>query len=161
VCIYILAMVAANLIVWWLGPWVSPINAFFLIGLDLTMRDVLHEQLQRAQLAAVIAVGGIVTLLINPAAARIAIASAVAFMLAAISDWIVYAWLRRRPWLVRSNGSNIAGAAIDSVAFPTLAFGVFLPEIIALQFLAKVGGGAVWSLLTRPFVRACINADGP
>ncbi len=150
--VYVAAMVVANLLVWWLGPWFSPINSFVLIGLDLTMRDVMHERLSRAQLAAVIVVGGFITWAVNPAAAHIAIASAVAFITAALADWLVYGLLRSRPWLIRANGSNVVGAAVDSVIFPTLAFGSFLPAIIALQFVAKVAGGAIWSVLMRPII---------
>lgn len=148
--IYVAAMVAANLLVWWLGPWFSPVNAFFLIGLDLTLRDVLHERFRPWQLAGIICVGGLITWGINPSAAHIALASAVSFVVAAVADWLAYSALRNRPWLVRSNGSNVVGAAVDSVLFPTLAFGTFLPAIIALQFAAKVGGGAVWSLIIKP-----------
>lgn len=147
IAIYVAAMVTANLLVWWLGPWFSPINAFVLIGLDLTMRDVLHERLTRLELAMVIAIGGAITWLVNPAAKNIAIASAVAFTLAALADWFAYSLLRGRPWLVRANGSNVVGAAVDSIVFPTLAFGAFLPAIIALQFAAKVGGGGIWALV--------------
>jgi hypothetical protein len=39
---------------------------------------------------------------------------------------------------------------VDSLIFPTLAFGVLMPHIVALQFAAKVAGGAIWaSLLQR------------
>src|SRR5262245_58050447 len=151
--IYVLAMVTANVLVWWLGPWFAPINSFVLIGLDLTLRDVMHERFTRLQLAGVIGVGGLITWAINPAAAQIAVASATAFILAALADWATYSALRRHPWLIRSNGSNVVGAAVDSVVFPTLAFGAFMPAIIGLQFLAKVGGGAIWSLLMRPWVQ--------
>jgi uncharacterized PurR-regulated membrane protein YhhQ (DUF165 family) len=144
--IYVAAMVTANLLVWWLGPWFSPVNAFVLIGLDLTLRDIMHERLSRSALMGVIVAGGIITWLVNPAARWIAIASAVAFVAAALADWAVYSGLRSRPWLVRSNGSNVVGALVDSVLFPTIAFGAFMPAIIALQFAAKVGGGAIWSL---------------
>jgi hypothetical protein len=150
VAIYIVAMVTANLLVWWLGPWFSPINSFLLIGLDLTLRDVMHERFSRWQLAGVICVGGVLTWVLNPGAAHIAIASASAFLAAAAADWAVYQAMRSRPWLVRSNVSNVAGAAVDSVLFPTIAFGVFMPHIIAMQFLAKVCGGAVWSFIMRP-----------
>jgi queuosine precursor transporter len=153
IAIYIAAMVTANLLVWWLGPWFSPINAFVLIGLDLTMRDVLHERLDRWQLAAVVLAGGAITWGVNPAASMIAIASATAFIAAAVADWLVYAALRSYPWLMRSNASNAVGAAVDSVLFPTIAFGTFMPAIIGLQFLAKVGGGAVWSLAMAPMLR--------
>jgi hypothetical protein len=160
--IYIAAMVTANLLVWWLGPWFSPINAFVLIGLDLTMRDVMHERLTRVQLAAVVIVGGFLTWALNPAARMIAIASASAFILAALADWFTYSLLQGKPWLVRANGSNVVGAAVDSIIFPTLAFGVFLPAIIALQFAAKVAGGAIWSLVMRPLIyKPLKSADNP
>ncbi len=152
VVVYVAAMVAANSLVWWLGPWFSPANAFLLIGLDLTLRDVMHERLTRWQLAGVILTGGAITWLVNPAAKWIAIASATAFVAAALVDWAVYAALRSKPWLVRSNASNVAGAAIDSILFPTIAFGAFMPAIIALQFVAKVVGGAIWSVIVRPLL---------
>jgi hypothetical protein len=146
---YILAMVTANMLVWWLGPWFSPFNSFLLIGLDLTLRDVMHDRLTRWQMLGVILVGGFITWAVNPAAAKIAIASATAFGISALADWLVYTYLRSKPWLVRSNGSNVVGAAVDSLIFPTLAFGSFMPHIVALQFAAKVSGGAVWSFLLR------------
>lgn len=147
--IYIAALVLANLLVAWLGPWFSPINAFVLIGLDLSLRDKLHEQWQNDRLllkmGGLIAVASLVSYLLNPAAGSIALASFVAFALAMITDTIVYHYLRNKPWIIRSNGSNVAGAAVDSITFPTIAFGGLMPEIVALQFFAKVFGGSVWS----------------
>jgi hypothetical protein len=35
-----------------------------------------------------------------------------------------------------------------------MAFGVFLPEIISLQFVAKVAGGAVWCFVARDYPAA-------
>lgn len=147
VAVYILAMVTANLLVWWLGKWYSPFIAFLLIGLDLTLRDVMHDRLSRWHLLGVILAGGAITWAVNPAAAHIAIASATAFTLSAAADWLAYTYLRHKPWMVRSNGSNIVGAAVDSVIFPALAFGSL--SVSPLQFAAKVGGGAVWSWLLR------------
>ena len=149
VLLYVLAMVSANLIVWKLGKWASPFIAFVLIGFDLTMRDVLHERLTRLQMLAVICVGGLITYFANPSAQMIAVASASAFGLAALADWTVYTVMHKRQWMVRSNVSNVAGAAVDSLVFPTIAFGMLLPQIVLLQFAAKVGGGFVWSLLLR------------
>ena len=153
--IYIAALVAANLLVAWLGPWFSPINAFFLIGLDLSLRDKLHDAWQGRQLAlkmgGLVVAAGLVSYLLNPATGKIAMASIIAFVCAMTVDAVTYQLLRKRSWIQRTNGSNMAGAATDSLLFPTIAFGGLLPHIVAMQFLAKVAGGAVWSvLLNRP-----------
>jgi queuosine precursor transporter len=151
VALYLVAIVAANLAVAAFGPAVTPLTAFLLIGLDLTTRDVLHDRwhgrVLPARMALLIATGSLASWLINPAAGRIALASAMAFALAATTDALAYHLARRRPWLQRANTSNLAGALVDSIAFPTLAFGALLPGIVALQFAAKVTGGLVWSLL--------------
>ena len=44
-------------------------------------------------------------------------------------------------------GSNVFGALVDSLVFPTIAFGGFLPWITLGQFAAKVAGGFLWSLV--------------
>ena len=151
--IYIAALVVANLLVAWLGPWFSPINAFVLIGLDLSLRDKLHEQWQNDRLilkmGGLIIVASVVSYLLNPTAGTIALASFVAFALSMIADSIAYHFLRHKSWVIRSNGSNIAGAAVDSIAFPTIAFGGLMLEIVALQFIAKIMGGGVWSYLLK------------
>lgn len=151
VALYIAAIVAANLTVAAFGPWVSPINAFLLIGLDLALRDRLHEQWRGRHLwprmLALIAVAGAVSWLLNPAAGKIALASVVAFCAAGLVDTLVYQMLAGRPYLQRSNGSNVAAALTDSLIFPTLAFGGLMPGIVALQFAAKTLGGGLWSLI--------------
>lgn len=153
IAIYIAALVAANLLVAWLGPWFSPINSLVLIGLDLSLRDKLHDAWQGKGLAwrivALIAAAGAISYLLNPAAGMIAVASVVAFCAAMAADSIAYQALRRYGWFTRANGSNMAGAIVDSIIFPTLAFGGFVPERVAMQFVAKVAGGAVWSFLLR------------
>jgi len=144
IVIYAAAMILANLSVAHWGPVVSPINAFVLIGLDLALRDWLHFRLKVWQMLALIAGTGALTYMLNPAAGMIAIASSVAFTAAALVDWATFLKLRGS-WLYRSNGSNVAGAAVDSLLFPTLAFGALMPGIVLAQFVAKVAGGAVWS----------------
>ena len=141
---YAAAMILANLSVAAFGPWVSPINAFVLIGLDLALRDWLHVRLRVWQMGALIAGTGALTYALNPAAGMIAIASSAAFTAAAVVDWATFARLRGS-WMFRANGSNVAGAAVDSLVFPTLAFGALMPQIVIAQFAAKVAGGAVWA----------------
>lgn len=153
VFIYAAAMTMANLSVATWGPWVSPINAFVLIGLDLALRDWLHVRLKAWQMGALIACTGLLTYALNPAAGAIAVASACAFSAAALVDWATFTKLRGS-WMFRANGSNVAGAAVDSIIFPTLAFGVLMPHIVALQFVAKVAGGAIWTFLLRKSIAA-------
>lgn len=148
---YAAAMTIANLSVATFGPSVTPINAFVLIGLDLALRDWLHVRLKVWQMGLLIAATGALTYVLNPAAGQIAIASACAFTAAALGDWGAFARLRGS-WMFRANGSNVVGAAVDSLLFPTIAFGALMPHIVAMQFVAKVAGGAVWAwLLNKRF----------
>ena len=148
IVVYILAMVAANFIVAALGPKVSPILAFVFIGLDLALRDWLHVRISRGQMALLIGGAALLSWVLNPAAGQIALASAVAFAAAALTDWLVFVRVRGS-WLFRANVSNTAGAAVDSLVFPTLAFGSLMPEIVVLQFVAKTLGGALWARLLK------------
>lgn len=152
ILIYAVAMTCANLSIAAFGPWVSPINAFFLIGLDLALRDWLHVRLRVWQMGALIAATGLLTYILNPSAQHIAIASAVSFAVAALTDWLTFTKLQGS-WLRRSMGSNVVGAAVDSLIFPTLAFGALMPVIVLMQFAAKVSGGAMWAALMNRFVR--------
>jgi queuosine precursor transporter len=153
VALYAAAMIAANLTVAAFGPVVTPINAFFLIGLDLTLRDYLHVKIKQHQMLSLIVATGCLTYVLNPAAGMIAVASAVSFTAAAFVDWSVF-FKMPGSWLKRANTSNVAGAAVDSLLFPTIAFGVLMPHIVAMQFVAKVVGGAVWAyLLNRSLIK--------
>lgn len=134
------------------GPSVSVLNAFLFIGLDLTARDKLHDSWRGRRLlpkmAILIAAGSVLSYILNRDAGQIALASFVAFAAAALVDTITYHLLRERARIVRMNGSNIPAAAVDSVVFPALAFGFpLLFGIMAAQFIAKVTGGFLWSLL--------------
>lgn len=141
---YAVAMIAANLLVATFGPSVTAINAFLLIGLDLTLRDWLHFRLKTWQMGGLIIGTGLITYGLNPASGMIAVASAMSFLSASIVDWAIFV-KTTGSWIKRANVSNTAGAAVDSLLFPTIAFGALMPEIVALQFVAKVSGGAVWS----------------
>lgn len=143
--IYVVAICAANLLVARYGPWVTPINAFFLVGLDMVLRDILHERYGIMRSLFLSAIAGIVSYAINPASGLIAVASMVAFIAAAFVNALVYQKLIDKPWLKKSNAGNVAAAAVDSVLFPLIAFGAFLPLIIVAQFLCKTAGGAIWS----------------
>jgi hypothetical protein len=155
VFIYLLAVVLANMLILWLGPQAAVITAFLFIGLDLSLRDKLHDQWHGNQLwwkmLALICGGSVISILLNWDALPIALASATAFLAAGVGDALVYAGLRKKRFMIRANGSNVAGSAIDSIVFPTMAFGVFMPEIVLGQFVAKCVGGFLWSLVLQKY----------
>lgn len=149
---YLAAIVAANLSIAWFGPSAAIANAFLFIALDLSSRDKLHEAWHGRELAwrmgALIASGSLLSWLVDGAAGPIALASFVAFAASATVDTLVYGALGRRPTLLKMNGSNLASAAVDSLVFPALAFGLpLLWPIVLGQFVAKVVGGALWSIV--------------
>lgn len=153
IALYLAAIVAANLIVAKFGPSATIIVAFLFIGLDITARDRLHETWRGRYLwikmAALIASGSVLSWLLNRDAGPIALASFVAFAASGAADALTYHALRDRAWMVKVNGSNVVSAALDSLIFPTLAFGALLPWIVLGQFAAKVAGGAVWALIVK------------
>lgn len=155
VAMYLSAITIANLLVSWYGPAVAIINAFLFIGLDLVARDRLHEAWAGRSLwprmLMLITAGGLLAYALG-GDPRISLASCVSFIAAGVADALTYHHLHRRGygWLARANGSNLAGAAVDSLVFPALAFGwPLLWPIVVGQFAAKVLGGAVWSVLLR------------
>lgn len=149
VVMYACAIVAANLFVVAFGPSVTPINAFFLIGMDLALRNWLNLRMRPIAMGALILGTGVLTYLLNPAAQQIAIASAIAFTCAALADWATFNTVTGA-WMKRNFAGNSVGAAIDSLVFPTLAFGSLMPLIVLAQFVAKVAGGTVWGYMMRP-----------
>lgn len=154
IVLYLVAIVAANLLVAAFGPSVTILNAFLFIGLDITARDGLHEAWRNEglwwKMLLLIATGSILSALLNRDATQIAVASFLAFAGAGIADTVVYHLLRDRARLLKINGSNVVSAAVDSVLFPALAFGFpLLIGVMIGQFVAKVAGGFVWSLVLR------------
>jgi len=151
IIMYLTAIVLANLSVAYFGVGATIINAFLFIGLDLTSRDKLHDAWKGNNLlikmGLLIASGSLLSWVMNKNAGMIAIASFVSFVIAGVIDTIVYHFLFNKSKMIKINGSNIFSALADSIVFPTIAFGVFMPIVILGQFIAKLTGGFVWSLL--------------
>lgn len=156
VAVWLAAIAGANLLAATYGPSITVATAFVLIGLDLSLRDHLHDAWDTGRrfggplvvkMLALIGAGGAISYAINADAGPIAVASMVAFSAAAAVDGAIYAAARYWPTLARMNTSNVAGAAVDSLLFPTLAFGGILWGVTAGQFAAKVAGGLVWSVV--------------
>lgn len=151
VALYLMAIVAANVTVALFGPEWSIVNAFLFIGLNLTSRDKLHDlwgSNVRRNMLFLILTGALLSALFG--AGRIALASAIAFGASELVDSIVYHKMKLSGSgkMRQVNGSNVAGALVDSIVFPLLAFG-WPPMLIIMagQFAAKTLGGALWSIV--------------
>lgn len=110
----------------------------YFAGLALAFRDVLHEAGGISWVLGTIAAGCALSFALGDG--RIALASAVAFLLAELLDLAVYAPLRRKAWRFAVAASNAVGAVVDSFVFLTLAgFGLTWSGVGG-QILVK----AVW-----------------
>lgn len=149
IAFYLVAVIAANLLLAHFGPWFAPINALVFIAFNLTSKDSLQRRWGLGwKMTALILAGSVLSVLFSLSAWRIAVASFAAFLLAGLGDAIVFERLKRRGWLWQVNGSNVVGAILDSVLFLVIAFG--WPPIwpaLVLQIVAKIFGGFVWSLI--------------
>jgi len=149
----IVVIVGSNLITAHFGPIASPFVAFFGIGLEFVLRDALHEKWHGKNLKiktlGLIFLGGIVTYILNHNAGMICVASVLAFSVALLVDAIVYEIVYRKPMLIKMNTSNVFSSLADSIIFPCVAFGHIMPLIIIGQFIAKVFGGFLWSIVIR------------
>ncbi len=145
---YLGAIVAANLIITFFEPTTTIVTAFIFIGLDLTVRDYLHEAWQGKglvwKMGLLIAAGSVISWILNKDAGPIALASFVAFGAAGVADAVTFHLLKGKKRFLKVNGSNVVSSGVDSLIFPTLAFGSLMPVIILGQFAAKVFGGAIW-----------------
>lgn len=155
VLVFLGAIVSANLVLYFLGPipW-AMVNGFFFIGLDFVIRDKLHEIWEThlwKRMLGLIFTGSAISVLFNVGALQIAIASFIAFLVAGLVDAVIYHALKHKKWLIKSNASNAGGSIADSILFPTIAFGAFMPEVILGQIASKFLGGVVWSIVISRF----------
>jgi uncharacterized PurR-regulated membrane protein YhhQ (DUF165 family) len=163
VFLYLGAAVLANVVISITGPiwWVVALVSAGMVGFDLTSRDKLHEYWHHKNLwvkmGALIFSGSLLSFLVSilssgaissSASLRVSTASFVAFAVAGIADALVYHLLFARAPLVKVNTSNVVSAVLDSLIFPTIAFGWPPPLlIVGIQFFSKVAGGFAWAYL--------------
>ena len=103
VVLYLAAIVLANILILLYNPdtvsmtWALVAEtgiSFFLIGLDLSIRDKLHDYWQNRNLwpkmVTLIVSGSLITIFFNLEALQIAFASCSAFLLAGLTDALIY-----------------------------------------------------------------------
>jgi len=134
-----------------IGPYIMPIVAFIFIGVDITLRDKIHERWARKglwwKMGFLICGGSLLSWVTYPEAGQVALASALAFCGAGIVDTFIYHIVRKKSRRAAIHTSNVGSAAIDSLIFPFVAFGILALPIIAMQFAAKVAGGSIFEVV--------------
>ena len=110
----------------------APAGVLF-AGLAFSLRDLVHEFAGRAGALIVICWGAFLSLITVDD--RLALASALAFLVSELLDLMIYDRLRRRSYWQAVALSNTAGAILDSCIFLSVAFGSL--EFLPGQILAK------------------------
>lgn len=127
------------------GPCLLPVgfgltapSGVLVVGASLVLRDMVHEAGGAKAALVAIGIGGVLSALF--AAPALLFASVLAFILAELADFAVYAPLRvRRLWLAVLL-SGIAGALVDSAVFLWVAFG-------SLDYIGGQTLGKLWMTL--------------
>lgn len=166
IVLYLSAAVAANLIIAASGkpPAESAVLVVgaVLVPIVLVVRDVLHDWFgpnrwrRAAKMFALIAAGAIVSYLANGNAVTVAKASALAFAASEAIDFTVYDLLHLRPWLERSNTSNLLSATTDTLVFMWVLFGAIPFTLAFSQIMCKIAGGLVYTLIVQQRRRALL-----
>lgn len=145
---YLGAIVAANLLVSYFGPWGLLISSTLLIPFDFVLRCRFHERWRGLalvfRLGVLVSLGAGLTYLCNQEAYLIALGSMCAFIAANIGAGLFYQATLERAYLVKVNGSDLVAILIDSVVFQLIAFGQFKWYIMLGQSTIKFIGGLFW-----------------
>lgn len=124
------------------GPCMLPVgfgytapSGVFMIGIALVLRDLIQERYGKWSAFLAVLVGSAISyILADP---YIAAASVTAYLLAEISDLIVYTKLRKKSLSAAVLASGLVGSIIDSAVFLFIAFG-------SLQFIEGQIIGKLW-----------------
>jgi queuosine precursor transporter len=137
------------------GPEGRPLMApsgVAMAGLALVLRDLVQRRLGRAVGLLSIVAGAALSGAVAPPA--LLMASAAAFFLSELADFLVYTPLQARGLVLAVFASSIVGLVVDSVLFLYLAFG-------SLEFLSGQILGKTWMvLLALPVVHLIRKREG-
>jgi uncharacterized PurR-regulated membrane protein YhhQ (DUF165 family) len=158
---YLSAVIGANWLIEHVGivsvgfGFVAPAGVFA-VGPALVLRDLVQWSLGKRFALAVLAVGAMLSYLVADPA--VATASAAAFAVGELVDFIVFTWLAPR-WTRAVFLGGVAGLLLDSVLFLAIAFGslAFLPG----QVLGKVYGVALAAIIISLRRRSKIGTTSP
>ena len=148
---YILSIILANNIAFWVGQWGLVITALLLIPFDFVIRAFFHEKWKGFRLwqnlTILIITGGVLSFLFNYEMLKIAIGSSLAFILAGFGASIFYQSSIKEKYWYKVNGSDLVAIIIDSFIFQWIAFSDISFLVMASQISMKFIGGLGWYFL--------------
>lgn len=101
------------------SPWHVATAGTYFAGLSFVLRDAVQDLAGKRAVLGLILAGGLLSFLI--ADPFIALASAVAFTVAEVSDLAIYTPLRRRGYVRAATASNVVGSVVDTLLFLWIA----------------------------------------
>jgi uncharacterized PurR-regulated membrane protein YhhQ (DUF165 family) len=132
-------------------PLMAP-SGVAMIGLALVLRDLVQRRLGRVAALLAIVAGAVLSGAVAPP--PLVMASAGAFLLSELADFLVYTPLQHRGLVLAVLASSVVGLIADSLLFLYLAFG-------SLEFLEGQILGKTWMvLLALPVVHWIRQREG-
>lgn len=148
IAFYLIALVAANLIVKHFGPPGLWFSSALLIPFDFVCRAIFHETWKGKNLVInlllLTIVSGIITFALNHEALNIAMASFSGIVAVQIFAGIFYQAFLKKSYFFKVNLSDIVAIIVDSIVFQLVAFGAVNFEVTGGQMLIKAIGGLFW-----------------
>lgn len=145
---YLIALVAANLIVKHFGPFGLWFSSAFLIPFDFICRCIFHETWKGGKLVLNLILltifSGVITFVMNENAWNIALASFSGIVSVQIFAGIFYQLFKKKSFLVKVNLSDLVAIVVDSIVFQLVAFQAINMEVTGGQILIKMVGGLFW-----------------
>lgn len=153
--LYITSIICGNNLIHYFGPIALPITSFFVIPLDLIIRDILQYKWGKSyklKIAALIMSGSLVTFLLNIEAYNVALASFCAFSCAGLLDTLIFTRLKNSSFQKRIIVSNLFSTVLDSIVFQTVAFNNVRLDIVSLHCGLKIAGSFFWVFCLNKFL---------
>lgn len=150
--VYVSLFVAANILVATFGPGITPVNALFLISADIVIRDRLQYKYGFSTSIVCCVIAGAITIALQHDSGMIAVASMASVILSGIASALSFMF-KSGTFYTKAVPASVVAAAVDSIAFPLIAFGSVMPLITLAQFSAKTLGAMAILYTMRKIIK--------
>lgn len=145
---YLIALIAANLIVKHFGSHGLWFSSAILIPFDFVCRCIFHESWKGIKLVKnlilLTLVSGIITVALNYNALNIALASFAGIVSVQIAAGLFYQRFKNKSYFFKVNISDLIAIIVDSIVFQYVAFQLIDFNVTGGQILIKIFGGLFW-----------------